>query len=207
MNRAAATVEAFLDDIAANPIDPTPRLIFADWLEDQGLALWPVALRGNNTFAPHGEDHAVSRLRKAIGDGARVYVGDVTNGEADGVTLGMRHGVAAALRCNVETWWRCGPRIVRALPIETLCFTGFAPARLANGSRHIFWSLTLTQLLANEQARRLYGGAHWLPVVWSPVHRATHDSEIFSTDDIALAAASRGALAWAREQNKKAAAG
>jgi uncharacterized protein (TIGR02996 family) len=37
--------DAFLDDIAARPDDDTPRLIYADWLDDHGDADWAEFIR------------------------------------------------------------------------------------------------------------------------------------------------------------------
>jgi uncharacterized protein (TIGR02996 family) len=36
---------AFLEAIAADPADPTPRLVYADWLEDHGQAARALAVR------------------------------------------------------------------------------------------------------------------------------------------------------------------
>lgn len=204
MNRTEAVVNAFLDDIAAHPDDPTPRLIFADWLEEAGQLLWPAALRGESVYAPNGEDHAVARLRGVIGDTPRVcvgYIGEAIDDVAGRVGLGMHHGLATAIRCSIETWWQHGAKLVRALPLAKVRLAGFVP-KVFGGKAHVFWSAMVEQeLRGGGKALDVLGAKeHWLPLAWSGGDTTVFHGEWFDSTDAAHAEVSARVLRWARGQ-------
>lgn len=121
------SVEAgLLADILENPHDDTPRLVYADWLEDHGK---PAAGR----FIARqivGKEPAMVPL-SWIGDAARgifhvarknTFRNEGRPGEATlrngGVRIEWRRGFIRAVRCPLAAWEQHGPALVARHPVE-----------------------------------------------------------------------------------------
>lgn len=59
--------DAFLAAIAANPNDATPKLVFADWLEEHGETKWSKVVRQKSKRTTKDNLDAAFRLLRSIG--------------------------------------------------------------------------------------------------------------------------------------------
>src|SRR5262249_23643192 len=73
--RAPDVIEVFLADIVAHPLDDTPRLIYADWLEDNGQGEQADFIRIQCELAREGEEHPRwHQLRRRAADRLGAHV-------------------------------------------------------------------------------------------------------------------------------------
>src|SRR5579885_2592247 len=113
--------EGFLADVVAHPDDDAPRLIYADWLEEQGQPERAEFIRVQCRLAVSPEDGALRRRERELlathGEAWRAEVPAWARAECE-----FRRGFVSAMTCHVRDWLRHGDELVRLLPIEELCF-------------------------------------------------------------------------------------
>src|SRR5262249_54775998 len=99
--------EAFLNDICAHPDDDAPRLIYADWLDEQGRSERAEFIRVQCALVARPEDGALRRRERELLD----EHGNAWRQEAPAWARDdseFRRGFVAAVRCPVGDWLRHG---------------------------------------------------------------------------------------------------
>ncbi len=119
---------AFLADILARPGDDTPRLVFADWLEEYGgdperaefirVQCWLVPYAGQAEMKaaidcgdPRRYYAAVARERELL----RFHGTQWADTPAD---VFFSRGFVSRAACSCKDWLRHGPALVRSHPLE-----------------------------------------------------------------------------------------
>jgi uncharacterized protein (TIGR02996 family) len=122
-----ATDEAFLADIIEHPDDDAPRLIYADWLDEQGRSERAEFIRVQCARAAHSEDAALLRREQELLD----EHGDAWRPEAPAWLRDNcefhRGFVTVVSGCSVGDWMRHGRDLVRQFPIEEVRFRADEP--------------------------------------------------------------------------------
>ena len=117
--------EAFLNAITASPEDDTPRLVFADWLDEHGRRAEAELIRLQCRLDPDRDrydDSAVNALRDRLREPLRL-LDDAENrwwlGAANGthVRVAWRRGFVDALKLTVQDFLRHGEAIRRRYPL------------------------------------------------------------------------------------------
>lgn len=189
--------DAFLAAIRATPDDDLPRLVFADWLDENGQPDHARAIR-----------HYIHRRTvhtSAAGYPAELWLLEGEDGWAKeiapavpGVAYTVRRGFVSGVECRWADWfgWPCsceardrrcdggctggrigrGPELVRTHPIERVRFSDVTPLSVHNPTGPPYWT------------QGLY--PHLVPWGYAPL--------TFESPEAAEEATSRQALAWAR---------
>lgn len=136
---------AFMKDIRENPGDDAPRLVYADWLEDNGdpeyaefirdqIAgrdafglftrlwgrVWSRSAPPSWRFCGYGVDH----------EGGESYARfAATPGAIESAFLVWRRGFVAEVRCRLGVWLEHGPALAGLHPLEAVRLTDRAPRR------------------------------------------------------------------------------
>ena len=119
--------EKFVAAIHAAPDDDTLRLVYADWLDENGLPWTAGAVRAAVGGDPRWD------VRYALGVADECLPGVPTAIAASGgpfgalsavVTVAMRRGLVAAVRCPVGIWEEHGGRLCSVHPIRSVTFLG-----------------------------------------------------------------------------------
>lgn len=114
------TGDQLLRAVRDDPDDDNPRLIYADWLEDQGKTIHSRFIRSQiagdvvslplTVLAPAADlfgiwkTHALMRTASTNGAFA---------GNANGLSLIWKRGFLTAVSCPYEEWLKCGPCLAR----------------------------------------------------------------------------------------------
>lgn len=152
----------FLADILENPEDDVPRLIYADWLQDNGQPQRAEFIRvqielsklGSN-FRSTATDQLLAREKKlwgylpalvgimwdfkeALPGWAVLLPRDGGNGLTDSFPWAIvRRGFIQRVRCTVRVWYDLGPQLVSRQPIRSLRLVDLpfisSPDRLLEG--------------------------------------------------------------------------
>jgi uncharacterized protein (TIGR02996 family) len=115
--------EGFLADILANPADDTPRLVYADWLEENGDEARAEFIREQIELARTGkEDHlwrGGSKRAQALLDAHkdRWVKGLPEWARRNG---SFRRGFVSSVRCTVRQFLQGGAALRRLTPLESL---------------------------------------------------------------------------------------
>lgn len=204
----------FLADILDRPDDDTPRLIYADWLEDRGQSeraefilvqveharIVAGGFAECGGFSWHSPDCvagttgriACNRLRRL-----RERAGSLKGGpecrncdwhapirHSDPFTWEYRRGFVHAVRCPLAAWEEHGPAVVSRHPVRRVEVTDWSPFR--HDLRRRAWAMNADELPTWFLAwhHKRKGDGWW----W-------HDTEEECRDVM-----SRELLAWARQQ-------
>jgi uncharacterized protein (TIGR02996 family) len=186
---------ALLQGILDAPDDGTLRLVYADWLEENGQAVcagmvrdevdapW-LAVRGGlwerqSERYPQAEGHAAVAV-ELLGDWP------------DGTEVAFRGGFVSMVRCSLDAWQRLGPALAKAHPIETLLLTDREPADQKPGSGVTGWRWFSAERGGDDYHVTLPGN------VWRAVHDPLGgpDGWRFPTREAAYFAL----VTWARAQ-------
>lgn len=139
---------AFLTAICANPADDTARLVYADWLQENGrepLARWVRArVATPDVVTTLGPSDSVSAFGGFVARGLRDLAG---KGVYPDGKLHFRRGFVEAVTCTVESWlshadalaWhpsRTVPCPPTAQPITRVTLTGRATVSLTGFHRN-----------------------------------------------------------------------
>jgi uncharacterized protein (TIGR02996 family) len=200
----------FLQDIIEHPEEDAPRLIYADWLEDNGdpdrARFIRVSIRRGHDNA-QGEFQRVNERHSAPGKewqawglpaGWRVTCyrrlhelrGDLLRWRpalAPGTALLVR-GFVAEVTLPCDQWMRQGPALVRAAPLERVTLADRRPLRFRDG--RFRW------LHVAEGA--VFDEAYWLPDALAYAMNAAERREGWDSEAVALESLSRACLKWAR---------
>jgi uncharacterized protein (TIGR02996 family) len=143
---------AFLEDIVAHPEDDAPRLIFADWLDDQGGAanqaraeFIRAQMERHRLHPAQPRARALLRREEELLDR---YRGEWTAAVQPLVRRCHFHrGFVEEVRLSAEQLLQHGPELVRLAPVQRLQLRGTAalPALLAQSPEH---TRTLADVLA-----------------------------------------------------------
>lgn len=217
--------EHLLAAIIAEPQDDLHRLVYADWLEENGreadarLCRWPGVVRMERgqhgvlesvagwdllTRADIGFDRGMAGALDALADRLPDWV------EA----AAFRRGLVCQVRCTLARWLAHGPALVRDHPLERATPSCRSPRRRQHyGLTH---GLTGTQVLYVFSAAkdlRCWGEdspRHWLPAAFAPYaggeRRGIADC-VYRSPEEAEAAVSAACVAWARAKAEEAAGG
>jgi uncharacterized protein (TIGR02996 family) len=151
--------DAFLADILEHPADDTPRLVYADWLEEHGQAERAEFIRVQCAIAvdpladkppPSNPRCACSlcalrrRERELLNDAVHWWnwladfyritgqsaIGDLDR-PSDRPTLAVRwrRGFVAEVTLPCQAWLEHGPALVRAAPLERVTLSDRQPSR------------------------------------------------------------------------------
>jgi uncharacterized protein (TIGR02996 family) len=205
-----------LADILADPGDDTPRLVYADWLEDEGQAeraeFIRVQMRMAREMPPlhrprcncqgcqlKGRAHT---LWPGVFDmGALSFLGDSYEATIDPaseqqcrVRLFVRRGFVESVRCPFAAWLDHGEAVCAAHPVTRVGATDRRPTRLPGGPAAPGWYCwpaydpTQPHVLGSEIWGLLRGG-------WSSIwHRYWR---FYDDDAAALDALSDALIKWA----------
>lgn len=153
--------EALLRAILANPACDTARLVYADWLQENGsdpLAHWIRArVASPDVTTVLGPSDSVSAFGGIVARGVRAFAG---KGVYPNGKLFFRRGFAEAVESTSEMWIAHADAITAAHPVERVTLTTFP--------LHLSWRDTLTE---NEQVQ-IYGRNQWVPAGADNILRA-----------------------------------
>jgi len=133
--------DALLADVIANPADDTPRLVYADWLDENGhesraefirvqIEMWrrragPAGLVSEDSpWLANDAAYQFMRRREwelldaALRDLPRAFRAAVPYGAAFSDHLSFRRGFVASVTLPCAGWLAHGPALVRAAPLE-----------------------------------------------------------------------------------------
>ncbi len=204
-----ATESGLLQSIIEDPDRDDLRLIFADWLSENGredraeFIRWqaagePIIWRGRDRHEPGRRLWAnrswADSLTALV---AAEWPAEVRNA---GWEWKWQRGFIATVTCPVEEWHRHGPAIARAHPLEAVVMAGKEP--LTDEGVESYFNEPV-----DPQRVPL---AHWLQtdsddpasISWEIPHWLWHPclNETFGSREDALKALSRRAIEWARSQ-------
>lgn len=124
MTAVDATRAAFLADVIAHPDDDTPRLIFADWLEEHGEEARAFCIRrGVEEDLPHlvapGSEAAVEVMLNALDLSAPPQIERVLIAPAlDRVSYTVRRGFVHSVTLPAADWLAHADALLRAHPVR-----------------------------------------------------------------------------------------
>lgn len=149
--------QSFLRDVCENPGDDTPRLIYADWIEDNGdpdqaefirgqirlmeidrtpLDKRPAALHRERTWL---YDRGVALLNKQSRinglNNAQLWAGpliDLEKRDGKWDSVGFERGFISAVRCGWEGWMRHGYLVSRVCPITEVSVVDRHPIQFSS---------------------------------------------------------------------------
>lgn len=184
----------FLADIIAHPDDDTPRLIYADWLEENGQEERAELIRGM-VANPDGDwvitstttpSEVVERIQRVANLPQRV-------------TVILSRGFVSQVWCKAEVWQAHGPALAAEHPLERVELTDFQPTQVSTqwgiGTPAPYYSWEPSYLV--ENAPPVYG--RWL----AHVNCLWHDRKRYATAEAALDAMSAVLITWARREGQK----
>jgi uncharacterized protein (TIGR02996 family) len=191
--------EALVASVLARPDDDAPRLVYADWLEENGdpdraelirvqceLSTWDPAAGVGVGRHPRWRHlrRRQGELLDAFGRGWRLadLPADLRHVLPDAAHDLYHRGFVGTVRVDCRTWLDHGPPLVRACPVTRVLLTDRDPAR---GGRAWAWA---------EGRDRWGDGVSTLP----PALFACLSAAAYPTEAAAVEAASRAALAFAR---------
>jgi len=141
---------SFINAIVANPADDAPRLVYADWLDENGQEDYAEFVRVQIQLSNLGEaepnNKQIQRLDEVgklawrqrelwgkitpISSSANIYLSlgrqvhesHIAPGKCSGL---VRRGFIDGVRCTLADWMTQGPEIVREHPITQVAFSNF----------------------------------------------------------------------------------
>jgi uncharacterized protein (TIGR02996 family) len=195
--------EGFLRDIIEHPEDDAPRLIYADWLDELGLAERGEFIRVQCALAGQPwrvgrvyDDPAWLRLyareRELLTDVNRWRWLGLCGHPGDDFFVTFRRGFVAEVTLPCDQWMRHGPALVRAAPLERVTLSDRRPAE--HGRYFAWYGYAPPGFLSGSPPSLLYdlltGG---VPSAPQGLMREYH-SAAEAYDDL-----SRACLKWARK--------
>lgn len=211
------TADALLADVIANPYDDTPRLVYADWLEETGVS--PLRAEWIRRGVWQGEELTVSFHRQ--GPKAEVRPADgwermlcylslpcgipLCAVRAPIITYTVRRGFLDGTSLDLETFLAHAATLFRHHPITTVNLTDREPRLMSEAEGWYYWFEDVPAQPVKVNANR-----HWLPQDLfalledgGPVGR--HHARAFGTEQQARAALSAACVAWGRQQARESA--
>jgi uncharacterized protein (TIGR02996 family) len=187
----AAERQPFLAAIRANPEDDLTRLVYADWLEENGepdrayLIRWQISNGVPFTRdAQFGRWRNPSKVGVDVGDLSAVFRGlNAFLSESWPGLFVVTRGFVSEVRCDLAGWLRDGPAVVREHPVERVVVTDVAPSPV-NTPPAGAWAWSLGVVDRMPDSARGYFYPRW------------HQTETEATDYM-----SKVLVAWAESLN------
>jgi len=183
---------AFMQAIVANPADDTPRLVYADWLDEHDQPERAEFIRLQCFVASEhramrmtdGKHHErIAELLQKNGY-QFAYPGIDPESWERLPNTGWLRGFVAEIRCTCADWLQHGPRLVQAQPLERVTLSDKRPQRV--GQSVWTWSIGIgTDELPASLYPRILGETELLPCY-------------YRSEASALDALSAVCLAWAK---------
>jgi len=132
---------AFVADICDHPADDTPRLIYADWLEEHGEEKRAELIRVQCELSladavlidlDENRDESVKLMNlmvredELLDEFRSVWAGESLS-SIDPLGCVFRRGFVHAIRCEESYWLEYGQAIMRSQPVEVVRLTGKEP--------------------------------------------------------------------------------
>lgn len=222
---AASAGQALLRAIVEDPIDITPRLIYADWLEEQDQSKRAEFIRvqcaiarickGHRHRRPEKDDESLTRL---ITQESSLMTGVWKEGWLDPVPKewladsGIRCGFVERAVCTTADWLAHGPAVVACQPVTRVTLSDRKPWDVVE-DEVILWLLfensDLPSALPPELFFALRGGLEQGDTEHFPLVRrylVDGPNAVYFIEDIQQARAAalddlaHAALAWARDR-------
>lgn len=136
---------AFLDAILANPADDTPRLVFADWLEEHGEADRAAFIRRSCAIEPHvvtltahesthtwtaTMDQWENLHKNYGGKPSRNPIPELGHPTGEDIECWFRRGFVARVDVACVQWLLQGERLLRKYPLQQVRMTQIAAGRM-----------------------------------------------------------------------------
>src|SRR5262245_30371450 len=115
--------DAFLQDITSHPQDDTPRLIYADWLEEHGQPERAQFIRVQIRLARPGLDALQwEQLHRREQELLREYDQEWLAGlpKWDGITWGFHRGFPGAVQATFAAFQAHAEELFRLMPLQAL---------------------------------------------------------------------------------------
>jgi uncharacterized protein (TIGR02996 family) len=197
---------AFISDIIEHPEDDTPRLIFADWLDDHGeperaefirvqcelqqpFRGGPVAVERCNQLV--AREHEIMSMARggvpiwADWAGPAVRCLSSPNGFVGAnERILFRRGFVAEIHCQTAAWMEHGKRIAREHPLEVVWLTDREPHNLHN---YFVWP---------DEFQSSYG-------IPGSIFARLPPPDIYFSREAAFDRLSIACLAWAKQKTDK----
>lgn len=127
--------DAFELAIRTNPADETARLVFADWLDENGYEGWAYLIRhgSNPTVCPMGLSADVMFYRKDMEGSCTVKLAEGIKG----VQFSVVNGFVWSVHCTLNVFISNAKKLFAAHPIESVTLTDRFPHR--NGPNTFAW--------------------------------------------------------------------
>lgn len=141
---------AFLSAILKDPADDTVRLVFADWLEENGNAPWARFIR-HQIWTPVSPCHnapltALLSLEPFVGPLPHVFdrnvsgIGGATVTYPNGWEFWFRRGFIAEVWLPLAAYLEHAESLFKSHPVERVVLTGAEPAVYTGNARRVyFW--------------------------------------------------------------------
>lgn len=131
------TERALLDAIVAHPDDDTPRLVYADWLDehDRGPRAEFIRVQCAHAAIRYGSpeyaaDTSESRAFDLGETYEREWVAELRVPANRNTTFQFRRGMVGAVWCNVRYFLNHHAALIRAAPIQSILFRKFSSGNL-----------------------------------------------------------------------------
>lgn len=108
---------AFLAAIIAEPADDTVRLVFADWLDENGESRWATFIRSH---VAHRDERRASSLPMPLSK--VIFAGECWSGLPASQII-LSRGFACAVECTAGFWLAHGDAIRREHPVTLVRLT------------------------------------------------------------------------------------
>lgn len=129
--------DSFLADIIANPSDDTARLIYADWLEENGQEARAACIRHQISFRGGVCGWTADTMKQdEVGPLPPIHPAAIT----------FRRGFVAELTCTHDDWIRQGKAIVRKHPIESVVLVDKQPELVDHFPETNQWTFFLSNV-------------------------------------------------------------
>lgn len=187
-----------LADILEHPEDDVPRLILADWLEDQGCGKQAHFIRvGCTLLARHPVYHAPGCYTPWDCEHSELHPGREPGGD---VWVWSR-GFVNYVYCPCTDWLAHGPDLVRQQPIQQVRLSDKKPHIIRGEDGDVFIGWWTGENYVEDYALPvcLFGWLSFeLPLISSALNVAPYPTEAAAFNALSVAC-----LAWARSQGKR----
>ena len=190
------TESALLAAVLANPADDLPRLVLADWLEENGQAERAMTIRDSKPrwfeVGPNGQvfNEGEAIPAETLAEWFRLFDGWGSDHWAEGTRVKVRHGFISEVWCELRLWAvvnAIGPAVVRSHPVERVVLTDVEPLEISDGTYE--W-------------HRGSGAPHYIPnEIYSLINAADGViGKAAAGREAATSALSDALIAWAKSQ-------
>ncbi len=205
-------LQAILDD----PADDTGRLVYADWLEEQGEVGRAELVRVQVEMAGHLQQYSfpvdrVSFLRRRERELLSVHRSTwlepivrlfghncpLEASDTIGWAVEFRHGFVAEVCLSQAAWLEHGPALVQACPLEKVTLSDKRPLHYSDQDGRWGWYGHTPHVLVEEISHFWLPGALFALLPGGLRSRSPHGRR-YPSAEAALAALSDACLVWAR---------